>query len=475
MATQEHGLVRYAGRTFRVVGSGDGLPTDNLYSLEFNTRGDFWLGSDAGLMRVRVDSIARHLADPANKLQVSLLDDADGLPAISLDPLGNQGSLRLPNGLLWFGIENGIAQFDPATLFQEPTPPHTVMEQHTIDGSALRNGPIILKPGQSNLELHYTALGSDKPEQLSFRYRLVGYDAHWIDAKGRRIAYYSHLSPGSYTFEVQSAETDGAEWNQAAEATATVRVLTPFYRTGWMKALVLLACLSAAGYGLLRRQRRAHREQLARQAFTHQLIATQEGERKRIAHELHDSLGQHLVLIRTLALLPTSPANTARGDHLAKIADQAAVAIQEVESISYDLRPYQLDRLGLTRTILSLIEAFQSSGPVNVTHSIENIDEFFPKDWEINFYRIVQEALGNILKHAEATEVTVTIARTSSALRLVVADNGQGFATSAGGSSSGGLGLIGIQERAEALGGHAVIQSADRSGTRIIVTVARTS
>ncbi len=74
--------------------------------------------------------------------------------------------------------------------------------------------------------------------------------------------------------------------------------------------------------------------------------------------------------------------------------------------------PYQLDRLGLTRTILSLVEGFEAGSPIRVTHSIENIDGFFPKDMEINVYRIVQEALGNILKHAEASEVDVGVTRT---------------------------------------------------------------
>ena len=139
----------------------------------------------------------------------------------------------------------------------------------------------------------------------------------------------------------------------------------------------------------------------------------------------------------------------------------------------HDLRPYQLDRLGLTRTILSLVQGFEAGSPIRVTHSIENIDGFFPKDMEINVYRIVQEALGNILKHAEASEVDVAVTRTESMLRFVVTDNGRGFPSPASGSRQGGLGLIGIEERAEALGGRAVIESGGL-GTRVIITVART-
>jgi signal transduction histidine kinase len=203
------------------------------------------------------------------------------------------------------------------------------------------------------------------------------------------------------------------------------------------------------------------------------LITTQEGERKRIAHELHDSLGQHLVLIRTLAMLSAAPPSSPAGDHLSKIAQQAAVAINEVEAISYDLRPYQLDRLGLTRALLSLIQDLEASHSLSVKWAIDNVDGFFPKDLEINFYRIVQEAFSNVLKHAQATHVDVTIARTELAVRMIVMDNGRGFSPASNTSSSSGLGLIGIQERAEALGGKATFESRERGGTKIVVEVTK--
>lgn len=473
MATSEHGIVRLAGGGFRAFGTADGLPTDHAYSINFGDDDALWIRSDVGLLRIRRRSIEHRFLNPASKLQVTLLDTADGLPAANMQPSGNQGFLRPEEGTLWFATPGGIASLHPADFRYRARSPHAILEEHVIDQSSRLPGPkIVLAPGQSDLELHYTALGSRRPEQVTFRYRLAGFDHGWIAAGSRRVAYYTQLPPGKYRFEVQAADGDDEVW-ETTGATAEVRVLTPFYRTWWMMTLV---CCIALG-GLLtfieaRRRVVADRTRM-RQAFTHKLIATQEGERKRIAHELHDSLGQHLVLIRTLALLSKPSAAAPRGDHLTTIADQAAVAIQEVESISYDLRPYQLDRLGLTRTILSLVEAFESGSPVCVTHSIENIDGFFPPEMEINVYRIMQEALGNILKHAEATEVSVTVARTGSVLRLVVIDNGRGFVPQASAAKAGGLGLIGIEERAEALGGHAVIESAEQAGTKVSVTVAR--
>ncbi len=473
MATDGHGIVRFAHGSFRVFGPADGLPTGVIYSINFAENGDLWVRSDVGLLRIRRQSIEHRTSDSTSRLQVTLFDQADGLPAANMQPPGNQGFLPLDRDTFWFATPGGVASLHPSDFEYPASSLHTVLEEHAIDQSSrIPGSQIVLAPGQSDLELHYTALGSRRPEQVTFRYRLRGFDHGWITAGTRRVAYYTQLPPGNYIFEVQAANGDDEVW-ETAGAVADVRVLTPFYRTWWMKALLGCVALATLFSVAAARRRIVDERTRLRQAFTHRLIATQEGERKRIAHELHDSLGQHLVLIRTLALLPKPPANAPRGDHLTKIADQAAVAIQEVESISYDLRPYQLDRLGLTKTLLSLVETFQTGSPVRVTHTIDNIDDFFQKDMEINVYRIVQEALGNILKHAEATEVTVTVARTASVLRLTVTDDGRGFLPSGSGSNRGGLGLIGIKERAEALGGHAVIESAERAGTRVTVTVAR--
>ncbi|RRA48464.1 hypothetical protein D1Y84_09350 [Acidipila sp. EB88] len=474
MATRAHGIVGSLEGRFRAFGTADGLPTNTIYSINFGDDDDLWLRSDVGLIRVRRPSVEHRSADPARKLQLILLDGNDGLPWADMQPAGNQGFLHLDGGVFWFATPGGIAALHPSDLRYQASSPRAIMEEHAIDQSGLLpESSFALAPGQKDLELHYTALGSARPGQVNFRYRMRGFDQDWIVAGTRRVAYYTQLPPGAYTFEVQAADGDSDAW-QAASAMAYVRVLTPFYRSWWMKVLLGGGLVGGLLLSIETRRRMDRDRSRMRQAFTHRLIAAQEGERKRIAHELHDSLGQHLVLIRTLATLPAS-LNGARADHLAKIADQAAVAIHEVETISYDLRPYQLDRLGLTRTVLSLVEAFAADTPMRVTHSIENIDGFFPKDLEIHVYRIVQEALGNILKHAEASEVAVTVAQSEFVLRLVVADNGRGFLSSAaGGPERGGLGLIGIEERAEALGGSAVIESAEGNGTKVLVTAPRT-
>jgi len=223
------------------------------------------------------------------------------------------------------------------------------------------------------------------------------------------------------------------------------------------------------------------RAQAVQQAFTRQLLSSQESERKRIAAELHDSLGQRLVVIKNLALLSLDngslnsglPAATTARQHVEEISAEASHALGEVREISYNLRPYQLDLIGLTKATEALVNKASRASTVAFTADIDDIDDVFPEDSEIDFYRVVQECINNVLKHSQATEACVALRRGVAELRLTVRDNGKGFTPGApgGNPASGGFGLIGILERVQLLGGKPVVQSAPGQGTTISIEI----
>jgi signal transduction histidine kinase len=252
--------------------------------------------------------------------------------------------------------------------------------------------------------------------------------------------------------------------------------LQPFYLTWWF---ITLAAIGAAGllwYVWRYRVAQFKRAQAAQRAFSRQLIESQESERKRIAAELHDSLGQRLIVIKNLALMVlNSPGkNTEAREQIEEISSEASQAIGEVKEISHNLRPYQLDRIGLTKAIEAIVRAARSASEIVFKAEIDDIDGVFPKDLEINFYRVVQEGVNNILKHSQATEAGVTIRRDHYELRLAIRDNGKGFMPGAAKPDSpcAGLGLIGVNERAQLLGGKPVIHSAPGQGTIISIKIA---
>jgi signal transduction histidine kinase len=142
-------------------------------------------------------------------------------------------------------------------------------------------------------------------------------------------------------------------------------VLAPFYQTVWFAALMLLIGVAATAAAWKLRVAQLERERAAQQAFSQQLIASQESERKRIAAELHDSLGQRLVVINNLALFTLRSGDKRSqengGGHsvaaaVEEISSETKLAIQETREISYNLRPFQLDRLGLTKAIAVVIQ-----------------------------------------------------------------------------------------------------------------------
>lgn len=241
--------------------------------------------------------------------------------------------------------------------------------------------------------------------------------------------------------------------------------------------LVQMATHTAAVCIAKNRAERGRRESVAREAaargqFTFQLIAQQEAERKRIAGEIHDSLGQNLLLIKNLAqmsLRQQEPAKTY--EQVASISNLAQQCINEARQISHDLRPPQLDHLGLTRALAAMIDNAAQASDIKFARKFDAVDEIFPTEAAMNFYRIVQESLNNILKHSRAKNVSLRLERDIHEVQLVITDDGCGFKMDDSANGGKGLGLKNINERVRMLGGKLKMNSAPDQGTRIEVTV----
>jgi signal transduction histidine kinase len=210
--------------------------------------------------------------------------------------------------------------------------------------------------------------------------------------------------------------------------------------------------------------------QLAQRALSQQLISSQESERKRIAGDLHDSIGQRLVVIQNLALIFLD-SNKQDTQPIHEITSEAVSAIEEAREISYNLRPIQLDRLGLTKALESVARTVSRASALPILTDIDNIDDAFSEELRINLYRIVQESLNNVVKHARATRVNISIRRTSGRVLTTISDDGAGFIAGMQHSGKGGLGLTGMSERAHLLGGELQVRSTPGHGTIVVVDI----
>jgi signal transduction histidine kinase len=248
----------------------------------------------------------------------------------------------------------------------------------------------------------------------------------------------------------------------------------------WKRTVVLIGLLLTVLVVTMIRNwflyRRFERQKAARLAFARQMLESQEGERRRIAANLHDSLGQDLLVIKNQVHLAMQTAldNSALRQRLEGISGTAFHALEDVHQITHDLRPYQLDRLGLTKAIRSVTRRMSQNSAIVFASHVDEIDGIFDKESEIHIYRIVQEGLNNIVKHSGASEATVVLKIESTHLCISIRDNGRGFQFSGQlgeNSFTGGFGLNGIRERAQILGGEAKIDSSLAQGVNLNVEI----
>lgn len=187
---------------------------------------------------------------------------------------------------------------NPKDVSINPNPPPVLLEEILTDRQEIKNygEQIEVQPGQDNLEINYTGLSFVNSPLVKFRYRMEGLEENWNDVGTRRVAYYNNIPPGNYTFHVLAANRDGV-WNQEGKSIKFV-VRHFFYQTTWFYISAILSVFGVAFLIFYNRISQLKKIALAKTSFAEQLIESQEAERKRVAAELHDGLGQILALIR---------------------------------------------------------------------------------------------------------------------------------------------------------------------------------
>jgi signal transduction histidine kinase/ligand-binding sensor domain-containing protein len=477
IGSYDGGLARFKDGKFTRYTTKTGLPTDGAFQILEDDNRNFWISSNRGIYRVNKDELNEFADGRRGRVTAIAYGKSDGMLNAECNGGRSPAGIRARDGRLWFPTQDGVAVIDPREIKVNSQPPPVVIESVKIDNNDSEfdeeKSKIQIEPSQQNFEIGYTALSFINSENLQFKYKLEGLDDDWIDAGTRRLAYFSHVPPGNYTFRVIAANSDGV-WNEEG-ATLRIVILPPFYRTWWFLMLGVFI-ISAAAFLLFRRRdeqiKLKHTQELA---FSRRLIDSQEQERKRFAAEMHDGLGQSLVIIKNRAglSLRQSDQKEAMLDHLENISATASHAIQEAKEIAFNLRPHLLDRLGLTKTIESMLgKAFSASG-IEFEAEIDEIDDVLEKDSEILLYRIVQECANNIVKHSNAEKAVLRIERDESTLTVKISDNGRGFDASATDSdlSKRSFGLVGISERTRLLGGKLSIESEPGNGTNVTIII----
>lgn len=474
IGTYGGGLNRLADGVFTPIMRSDGLADDVVSAILEDDDDNFWMSGNRGIYRVSRSQLNAFADGRIQRVHSVLYGRGDGLRNPETNGGFQPAGWKDARGHLWFPTLEGIAVVDPAQALPTGHAPSVTLEAVVVDGVMHPPGDAVtLGPGRPNLEIRYAGLSLSAPEHVTFRYRLDGYDADWVDAGARRTAYYPRLPAGTYQFRVRAASRDGA-WG-AESAGLPLRVLEPFWSTWWFRFLAAVALLGLAVVVIRRREAGARRERAAQDEFSRELMASQEQERKRLAGELHDGLGQDLLIVRNRVLLAlrADGMGPAAHERLQPVLDVVTSALQSIREMAHNLSPHQLHHLGLSSALETMAEAVAETSEIDLDATIEPIDHLLPSATEINLYRIVQEGLTNVVRHSGARAAMLHVRRDGETVRVTISDAGRGFSVRRDGDGRlvAGFGLSGMAERARILNGKLEIQSAPGCGVRIDLSV----
>jgi PAS domain S-box-containing protein len=238
----------------------EGLFDDNLYTILEDHQGNLWMSGNKGIHRVS----KRELNDFADG-KISLITStaygiADGMKASECNGGAQNAGYKTKDGRLWFPTIKGIVVVDPNNLKLNTITPPVILEQVLINKSFIDlNQPPVLSAGSKSFEFQYTGLSLLVPQKVMFKYMLEGFDQDWVDAGTRRVAYYTNIPPGDYTFRVTACNSDGV-WNETG-AIFKFHLKPHFYQTYWFYGIGIFAAgLMVFGIFRLRVQQLKARE-----------------------------------------------------------------------------------------------------------------------------------------------------------------------------------------------------------------------
>lgn len=243
MGTWGTGLIRYELGKFTTYTVNDGLFDDTIYAIEEDGNGYMWFSSNRGIVRTPYNEMTLFARGQRSSVAYEYFGDAVGMSNSECDG-GAQTVLKTLDGKLLFGCEGGVVSIDPKHIPKNVIPPPVTVERAKINETDLGQGAVV-PVGRGNLEFQFAALSFVAPEKVQLKYKLEGFDPDWSPSGTRRIANYTNIPPGSYTFRVMAANNDGV-WNQQSSE-FRFRLQPHFYQTGWFFVLCSVAGVSLAG------------------------------------------------------------------------------------------------------------------------------------------------------------------------------------------------------------------------------------
>jgi len=239
MGSYGKGLTRYKAGHFAVVTAADGLFDDVIHQILEDDHKQFWMSSNRGLFSVSRKNLNDFLDGKRETIYSTGYGRSDGLRSAEGNAASPAG-WKATDGTLWFATMKGAVAIHPDSLESNKLVPPVVIERVVLGDRELiaPRGKIVIPPGNHKMEIHYTALSYLAPSKMRFKFSLEGDDKNWVDAGTRRVAYYTNLEPGTYSFHVIASNNDGL-WNLKG-ASLDLEFQRYYYQEPWFYAILIL-------------------------------------------------------------------------------------------------------------------------------------------------------------------------------------------------------------------------------------------
>jgi signal transduction histidine kinase/ligand-binding sensor domain-containing protein len=432
------------------------LVNDYFYGVLLDDKDRIWVSHNKGLSQI----------NPGND-EITTFNYEDGLQSNEF----NTGAFfKSVDGELFFGGIHGTNGFYPKDFRNNPSKPKVViMRMEVLDKpyesdtalSLLRR--IELPYNQNTIAIEFVPLEYTNPLKNKVQYKLDGADEEWVQAGAFRMARYTNLRPGTYTFNVRASNNDDI-WN-ATPTSLEIVIRIPFWQSLWFRFLLLLLLLGVAYYFstlYLDYKIRHEKLKLEKEQAVDQ-------ERARISSDMHDDLGSGLSTIRLLSeIAKRKIQDTSQTKELERISEAAGELVDKMSEIIWAMNSSNDSLENLIAYMRSFAADFLEHAHIThqfyIPESIPNIK--LSGGTRRNIYLAVKESLHNVVKHAQASEVVIQIEMQKN-MTIMIKDNGKGFDQQK--VRLFGNGLKNIHKRMEAVGGQADITS--QHGTIVLLDI----
>jgi ligand-binding sensor domain-containing protein/signal transduction histidine kinase len=474
------GLNRLKNGHFSVISTAQGLPNNVICHITEDDRGYVWMSSYGGVLRASKSELDRCADGTIPWVQCRAYSTDDGMPALECSGGMQPAGCKTADGRQWFCMSKGLVSVNPDNVKINKLPPPVFIEAVLADDEVLPwpagDSPLRIPPGRQRIQFRYTGLSFVAPEKVSFRYRL-GEEAKWLDAGTMRSITYNQIAPGDYAFHVIACNSDGF-WNSTG-ATLAFKVLPYFWQTWWFHTLTAVAAAGLVAGSVLvttRRRMRMKLERLERQQAL-------ERERARIAKDIHDDLGASLTRITLLSQSARSELNGApeAAGNLDQIYSTARELTRAMDEIVWAVNPQHDTLDSLASYLGKFAQDYLRSAGIRCRLNVPVQLPPWPLSAEVrhNLFLGFKEVLHNVVKHANASSVRITLSLHAAAFALVIEDDGRGFVPEAVAAKNAndadrienGNGLANIKCRLAEIHGRCEIRSAPGSGTRVELNV----